>query len=148
MNKKKLIQIAGAVWICVGAFLIIRGIGLYELATSQQGSTSTGVAISVILGLIIGGAKGKFVLSKTAKKNKARINGLEEPVNISQTFAKPFYGFIVAMMGLGFLLRAVNESIGGYVVVGGIYCGIGAALMVSSLAYWKSDSPSVDQQPA
>lgn len=148
MNKKKLIQIAGGVWICVGAFLIIRGIGLYELATSQQGATSTGVAISVILGLIIGGAKGKFVLTKTAKKNKARINDLEEPVNIGQTFAKPFYGFILAMMGLGVLLRAINESLGGYVVVGGIYCGIGAALMVSSLVYWKNDPASVDGQPA
>jgi hypothetical protein len=139
LNKKKLIQIAGGVWICVGAFLTIRGIGLFDLATSQQGATSTGVTISVILGLIVGGAKGKFVLSKTAKKNKARINGLEEPVNIGQTFAKPFYGFIVGMMGLGFLLRAFNEPLGGYVVVGGIYCGIGAALMVSSLVYWKSD---------
>ena len=139
MNKKKLIQIAGGVWVCVGAFLAIRGIGMFDLATSQQGATSKGVIISVIIGLIVGGAKGKFVLSKTAKKNKARINGLEEPVNIGQTFAKPFYGFIVGMMVLGFLLRAFNESLGGYVVVGGIYCGIGAALMVSSLVYWKSD---------
>ena len=91
----------------------------------------------------MGGAKGKFVLSKTAKKNKARINGLDEPVNVGQTFAKPFYGFIVGMMVLGFLLRAFNESLGGYVVVGGVYCGIGAALMVSSLVYWKSDPSPV-----
>jgi len=143
LNKKKLIQIAGGVWVCVGAFLTIRGIGFFDIATSQQGATSTGVIISVIIGLIVGGAKGKFVLSKTAKKNKARINGLEEPVNVGQTFAKPFYFFIIGMMGLGFLLRAFNESLGGYVVVGGIYCGIGAALVVSSLVYWKNDPAPV-----
>ncbi len=144
----KLIQIAGGVWVCVGAFLIFRGIGLYDLALSQQGATTTGVVISVVLGLIVGGAKGKFVLSKTAKKNKTRINGLEEPVNIGQTFAKPFYFFIFGMMGLGFLLRTFNESLGGYVVVGGVYCGIGAALMVSSLVYWKGNSSPVGGEPA
>ena len=139
LNKKKLIQTAGGIWVFVGGFLIIRGVGLYELALSQQEATKTGIAISAILGLIMGGAKGKFVLTKTAKKNKSRINDLDEPVNIGQTFAKPFYGFIFGMMGLGFLLRLFNESLGGYVVVGGVYCGIGAALVVSSLVYWKNN---------
>ena len=148
MNKKKLIQIAGGIWLLVGAFLIIRGTNLYALAISKQGATINGVAISVILGLIIGGAKGKFVLAKTAEKNKARINGLEEPVKIGQIFAKSFYGFILGMMGLGFLLRAINESIGGYVVVGGIYCGIGAALIFSTLVYWRDDPASTDEQLA
>ena len=140
MNKKKLIQIAGGVWIFVGVFLIIRGIALYALAVSEQDATINEVFISVILGSIVGGVKGKFILAKTAKKNKARINGLKEPVKIGQTYAKSFYGFILGMMGLGFLLRAMNESIGGYLVVGGIYCGIGMALMVSSLVYWNKDS--------
>jgi|TARA_B110000467_G_C18293533_1_gene466378 hypothetical protein len=139
LNRSKLIQIAGGVWVAVGIFLIFRGVGLYQLALSEQGATTMGVAISVIFGLIIGGAKGKFVLAKTAKKNKTRINALEEPVNIGQVFAKPFYIFILAMMGLGFLLRTYNEFIGGYIVVGAVYCGIGAALAVASLVYWKSE---------
>ena len=51
-------------------------------------------------------------------------------------------------MGLGVLLRAYNEYLGGYIVVAAIYCGIGMALIVSSRVYWftepqirKSENP-------
>ena len=50
------------------------------------------------------------------------------------------YFLIAGMMLLGFLLRNFNEWLGGFVVVGGIYCGIGLALLVSSLNYWKTRS--------
>ena len=140
MNRAKLIQIAGGVWVAVGIFLIIRGVGFYQLAMSNPAVSTTCIAISVIMGLVIGGAKGKFVLAKTARKNKTRINGLEEPVNIGQVFAKSFYIFIVGMMGLGFLLRTYPHLVGGYVVVAAIYCGIGSALAVASMVYWKNEA--------
>ena len=30
-------------------------------------------------------------------------------------------------------------AVGGYVVVGAIYCGIGMALLISSRVYWKTE---------
>ena len=101
---------------------------------------------SLLIGLVVGSLKGLFVLSKTARKNKLRIQSLSVPVKIHHTFAKPFYGLIVGMMFLGFFLRTMNEYIGGYVVVAGIYCGVGLALIIGSRAYWKSDSNIAPQE--
>ena len=139
MNKSQLYTLAGSIWALVGLFLIYRGMGLYELAVQTQQATQQGIIISLVAGLIIGGAKGKFVLSKTAKRNKLRIEQLESPLKFYHVYAKSFYLFIGLMILLGFLLRLGNEYLGGYVVVAAIYCGIGTALIVSSWTYWKSE---------
>jgi uncharacterized membrane protein len=140
LNKNSLISIAGGFWCVVGLFLIVRGFGLYQLADQEQHSTQIAITLSGICAALIGLIKGKFVLSKTAQKNKTRIHQLEDPVGIHQIFAKPFYIFIPMMMGLGILLRSYNEYLGGYVVVAAIYCGIGMALIVSSRTYWAPDN--------
>ena len=140
MNKSSLISLAGGFWCVVGLFLLVRGFGMYQLAGEEQHSTQVAIFISAISAALIGLIKGKFVLSKTARKNKARIHGLEDPVRIDQIFAKPFYFLIPMMMGLGVLLRSYNEYLGGYVVVAAIYCGIGMALIISSRTYWARES--------
>lgn len=146
MNKNSLTSIAGGFWCVVGFFLVVRGFGMYQLAGQEQHSTQVAIIFSGIIAALIGLVKGKFVLSKTARKNKTRIHKLEDPVRIHQIFAKPFYILIPMMMGLGVLLRSYNEYLGGYVVVAAIYCGIGMALIVSSRTYWitESDSPTLD----
>ena len=123
----------------IGVFLIYRGTGMYQLAVDEQSSTQMGIIYSVTLGIIVGFFKGLFVLSKSARKNRSRIQGLESPVKIHQIFSKPFYGLIAGMMLLGILVRSFNEYLGGYIVVAGIYCAIGVALMVGSRVYWKSE---------
>ncbi len=139
MNKSSLISLAGGFWCVVGLFLLVRGFGMYQLASEEQHSTQVAIFISAISAALIGLIKGKFVLSKTARKNKTRIHGLEGPVHIHHLFAKPFYFLIPMMMGLGVLLRSYNEYLGGYVVVAAIYCGIGMALIVSSRTYWITE---------
>lgn len=138
MNKNQLLNIAGGFWVFIGLFLIYRSAGLYQLALSEQQSTDLAIAISVITGMIIGGIKGKFVLIKTARKNRSRIDDLDGPLKMHQVFAAKFYLLIPAMILLGVLLRTFNEYLGGYVVVAAVYFGIGMALMVSSIPYWKA----------
>ena len=120
--------------------MIYRGINMYQLAVDEQNSTQMGIIFSVTIGILVGFFKGLFVLSKSARKNRSRIQGLESPVKIHHIFSKPFYGLIAGMMLLGVLLRNFNEYLGGYIVVAGVYCGIGVALMVGSRAYWKSET--------
>lgn len=139
MSKNRLITIAGGLWCFIGLFLVVRGFGLYHLAEVEQHATEIAITISGIVAGLIGLAKGRFVLSKTARRNKNRIHGLEDPVRLHDLFAKPFYFLIPMMMGLGVLLRSFNEYIGGYLVVAAIYCGIGMALIVSSRVYWFSE---------
>ena len=140
MNKNSLYTLAGSIWGLVGLFLIIRGAVMYQAALDTQNATQTALMISIAIAVVIGVAKGKFVLSKTARRNKSRIESLEEPLKIHHVYAKSFYILIAGMIGLGYSLRHFNEHLGGYVVVAAIYCGIGLALMVSSLTYWKTET--------
>ena len=142
MSKQRLIQVAGLIWIIVGIFLIYRGSGLYNLAVTEQNTSKETIIISLILGIVLGIIKGKFVLSKTARRNRDRINQLTPPLKIHNIFSGSFYGFIAGMMALGFLLRSFNTYLGGYVVVAAIYCGIGMALIAASYAYWRNDQLS------
>jgi len=113
---------------------------MYQLAVDEQNSTQMGIIFSVAIGILVGFFKGLFVLSKSARKNRSRIQGLESPVKIHHIFSKPFYGLVAGMMLMGVLLRNFNEFLGGYIVVAGVYCAIGVALMVGSRAYWKSEA--------
>ena len=146
MNKNSLYTLAGSIWGLVGLFLIIRGVGMYQAALETQNATQTSLMISIAIAVVIGVAKGKFVLSKTARRNKSRIENIEEPLKVHHVYAKSFYFLIAGMILLGVSLRHFNEYLGGYVVVGAIYCGIGLALMVSSLTYWKTDSPPTAEE--
>ncbi|MEC9422841.1 MAG: hypothetical protein VYC01_00695, partial [Nitrospinota bacterium] len=125
-----------------------RGLSLYQLAEMEQHATKIAITISGIAAGLIGLIKGKFVLSKTAQRNKNRIYNLDDPVGLQDIFSKPFYFLIPMMMGLGILLRSYNQYLGGYIVVAAIYCGIGMALIFSSRVYWftepqirKSENP-------
>lgn len=146
MNKNSLYILAGSVWALVGLFLMIRGAIMYQTALDTQNASQTALAISIAASVILGIIKGRFVLSKTARRNKSRIDRLEQPLKVHHVYAKSFYFMIVGMILLGVSLRTFNEYLGGYVVVAAIYCGIGLALMVSSLVYWKPDpQPAVEE---
>ena len=148
MNKNNLYTLAGSIWGLVGLFLVIRGAIMYQAALETQNATQTALAISIAISIIIGVVKGRFVLSKTARRNKSRIENIEGPLKIYHVYAKSFYILIAGMIALGVTLRTYNESLGGYVVVAPVYCGIGLALIVSSLVYWKSESqPPVKENP-
>ena len=148
MNKNSLYALAGSIWGLVGLFLMIRGVMMYQVALETQNATQTALIISIVIATIIGVAKGKFVLSKTARRNKSRIESLEGPLKVHHVYAKSFYFLIAGMILLGVSLRTFNEYLGGYVVVAAIYCGIGLALMVSSLTYWKREpQPAVVENP-
>jgi hypothetical protein len=140
LNKKRLITIAGGLWCIIGFFLVIRGMRLYQLAEMEQNATGVAITISGFIAGLIGLVKGKFVLSKTAHRNKNRIFKLDEPVKLQDIFSRPIYFLIPIMMGVGVLLRSYNEYLGGYIVVATIYCGIGMALIVSSRVYWFAKS--------
>ena len=148
MNKKRLTIIAGGLWCIIGLVLVVRGLSLYQLAEMEQHATKIAITISGIAAGLIGLIKGKFVLSKTAQRNKNRIYNLDDPVGLQDIFSKPFYFLIPMMMGLGILLRSYKQYLGGYIVVAAIYCGIGMALIFSSRVYWftepqirKSENP-------
>lgn len=138
MKHNQLFTLAGTIWGLVGLMLVLRGAGLYQLAVEEQNASQMALAISIFMSLAIGGAKGKFLFSKTARRNIARISALEPPLKPHQVYAGKFYFLIMGMIGLGVFMRTFNHWFGGYIVVAAIYCGIGLALTVSSMYYWKT----------
>lgn len=146
MNKNNLYTLAGSIWGLVGLFLVVRGAIMYQAALETQNATQTALAISIAVSIIIGVVKGRFVLSKTARRNKSRIESIEGPLKIHHVYAKSFYILIAGMIALGVTLRTFNEYLGGYVVVAAVYCGIGLALMVSSLVYWKAEPQTAAEE--
>jgi hypothetical protein len=146
LKTSHLTTLAGILWVAIGTFLIVRGVAMYRLAVLEQHATQTALVFSVVVGVCLGSAKGLFVLSRTAQKNKTRIENLPHPIHAHHIFSKPFYGLIAGMMLLGFLLRTWNEYLGGYIVVAAIYCGIGMALLLGSRVYWLNRGEAPGQE--
>ncbi|PCJ59448.1 MAG: hypothetical protein COA79_10380 [Planctomycetota bacterium] len=134
-KKNRMIKFNGMVWIVVGGTLFYRGIRLFPETSSAS------FYIAIVIAIIIGAAKGFFVLSKTSTKNVNRIVGLEKPVQYSQTISFKLILLIPLMITFGILLRKYVESIpGNGYTVGAIYVGISFALLTSSIKYWKFDN--------
>ena len=140
MSRRSLELLAAAVWIGVGAMLATRG-GRMLLEHADAGGSVWGWLVG---GALLGAAKGKFVLSRSAARNRARIAELEAP-RPWQVFAPRFWPLIGLMIGLGAGLRWLAAS--GYLgwgFVGGLYVGIGAALLASSRAYFGELPQPID----
>ena len=108
MNKNNLISIAGGFWCVVGLFLVVRGFGMYQLAGQEQHSTQVAIVISGVIAGLIGLVKGKFVFSKTARKNKNRIHALEDPVHIDYLHLYSVCGGVQVGPGLSHLQTGLN----------------------------------------
>lgn len=133
-KKMRMIYINGTLWVGIGCILIYRGIGYFPETTSPT------FYMALLAGFILGGAKGYFVLGKTSRRNVARISQLQKPVQYSSTIPFLLYILIPIMIAFGLTLRAYKDTIwGGGYTVGAVYVGIGAALILASIFYWKAD---------
>lgn len=131
MSSASLRLLAGVVWLAVGGMLAWRGVPML-----QRADTTWGLVVAAILGILLGAAKGRFVLSRTARRNIRRMAEIERP-RPWNVFSGRFVIVIAMMIGLGIGLRTMAEQ--GWLawaLVGGIYVGIGAALAVSSSLYF------------
>jgi len=143
VSAKALARLAGLIWLGVGLMLIARGVLMLRTAAAEPESRSMWMlALSAGCGLVLGAIKGNFVLVRSARRNMRRIDALEEP-RAWNVFSARFAVLIGLMIAAGVGLRALAEHgyIGGYLVVGGLYVGIGAALCASSLACFRGLPP-------
>ena len=130
---------AGVIWILVGGMLLMRSVPMVEAASEQSGWTTT--IVSLVVGALLGAGKGRFVLSKTARRNRIRIEALTEAY-IWNVFTRKTWMLVVLMIGLGLLLRG-GAAAGwfSWAPIAAVYAGIGAAMLVSSWAYFRVNKP-------
>ncbi len=147
-SQKTLRTLAGALWLGAGAWLVFFGSTMLVRASREEGAGALALSLSVLLGLALGWPKGKYILGQTALRNLARIRRLVEP-KIWQFLGLRTTIVILVMIGFGRGLRALADQglIGGYTVVGGVYIGIGVALLRSSQLYLRAPLPIAPRNP-
>ncbi len=92
---------------------------------------------AVVIGLLIGMLKAKYLFSKSCKKNLSRIALLKEP-KVWQCFRPRFFMFlaIMAMAGVTLSGMAHNDYIF-LISVAILDISIATALLASSYLFWK-----------
>lgn len=147
-----LIVVSGLMWLLIGAFLMTLGMHhIMNVVQNWEGvirsnsfsilkflapfvsSEEKAMSVLVVLCLLVGYLKGRFVLMKTVKKGVQRIISYPNPAPLNQIYSKKYYFLIAGMMGLGFLLKRLHlvED-----VRGAMDLAIGSALLKGALSYF------------
>ena len=141
IQPHRLRAFAGLVWILVGAMLVGRSVPMMLAAIDQSGLVA--VITTMVLGSALGAVKGRYVLSRTARRSRRRIEALET-ARIWQLFTAKTWLLVAGMIGLGVLLRAgAANDLYPWAPVAALYAGIGAAMAISSAAYFVKVPPPI-----
>lgn len=112
------------IWSGVAAMLAYRG---YPFLSAVEGTGDLVMWISI--GLVIGAAKGWFVLSKSATRTCAYIDRRPELDWFWLSLHPVLYILIPAMIGLGHFMKVTyGESMPG--LVAALYLGVSVALLL------------------
>ncbi|MCK5840797.1 MAG: hypothetical protein KAH31_01405 [Candidatus Sabulitectum sp.] len=128
VTRDFLMLLAGYTWVCVGFMLIYRAYSWLSAAPEVNGLIYAGGGIMIAL-LI-----HHFGFLKIVNKNLQRIHNLEEKALVTSFLQKKSYLLILVMIAMGIFLR--SSGIPKHYLAT-LYIGIGAALILSSLRYFR-----------
>lgn len=145
-----MIILSGTVWFLVGIFLLNVGLKLLlnpladpSLTNKEAfmssfgnwlGGNETAVLVTIILALVIGYAKGKYVLGKSARQGVSRILSFPNPTSIANVYSAKYYILLAGMIGLGVLIKVLDIPTD---IRGWIDTAIGAALINGAMIYYN-----------
>ena len=118
---------AAVLWTLVG--LALASIGLYWAAPELADRL-----LELAAALLVGWAKGRFVLAPVALRNADRIEGRGDGRCLFGFLSWRGWAAVPLMMGLGLALR---HSPIPRVHLGALYFALGAALVVGAIAMWR-----------
>lgn len=128
---------AALFWTLTGAIL-----GFFGFKWIWLGFKPTTAGLWVFVCAAVGLLKGHFALARSARRSITRIQNLPERSPFYQVFSKGTWILILAMMGLGMLVRhlSIQKSYRGLVLA-----TVGIALFWTSRHFWnaacKSQNP-------
>ncbi|MES2121738.1 MAG: hypothetical protein V4492_03040 [Chlamydiota bacterium] len=149
LRKTSWIALSGIVWFVVGFGLLTLGLrfvvefarfnvsdttSLIAQLTPIAGGREQAAMALIMIGLIIGFIKGRFVLVKTVRRVTERILKLPEPVKFNQVYSRGYLFLIAGMIALGVSMKwlHVPQDIRGMVDV-----AVGSALMNGAMLYFR-----------
>jgi hypothetical protein len=150
LSHTKLIMISGLIWFGIGIYLLQLGLNLLlsgieqDLATSNYpllrilspytGSLELAIIVLVVIALLVGYFKGRYVLGKSAKKGVDRIRSFPNPAPLKSIYSAKYYLLLAAMMGLGISIKYMGLSND---IRGWIDTTIGSALINGAMIYFR-----------
>lgn len=143
LSRETHLKLAFLLWGLVGTGLLIAGgIFLFGGRTMSEldpakGTPGIAEGIGLLIALIIGFAKGNFVLPKIAKKNIARIEQLPERSPFYMTFSLKSWLLILVMILIGRTIRFLGAPA---LIIGVVYVAVGFALALGSRSYLVAPS--------
>ena len=144
VSRLTLIIMAAFVWYSGGIALLFKGGALIKsayLIDSQSFWTFTAALLGIIAGLL----KGKFLFSKSCRKNIKRIRALANP-RVWQCFRPGMLIFLAIIIPTGAWMS--KSAAGNYTLlclVGALDLSISFALLTSSFLFWQLKAFSADR---
>ncbi len=136
VSTRTLNILAAFFWYAGGIVLLLKGSSLLAEAHSLRPEHGW-LWLAAVAGPFIGGAKAKFLFSKTCQKNRVRIAALDRP-KIWQFFSPWFFVFLAVMILAGAALsRLAHNNYAFLIGVSILDLSISVALLGSSYVFWK-----------
>ena len=135
-SQRTLKILAMIIWLMGVAILIRKSGALFSEAYALN--PSFWVWIAILLGVLLGAIKTKYIFHKSCKKNIARINALETP-KLWQFYRPQFFLFLAIVISLGATLSwMAHGNLPFLLIVAILELSIGTALLLSSLICWRN----------
>lgn len=148
LSHSKLIFISGLVWFAVGLMLLPLGLKLLlgaafafnapaplmtPLAPLVGGSQQAALFIMVVA-LLIGYSKGRFVLSKSVRRSIARLLTFPNPTSLANIYSPGYYMLLALMVCLGMMIKwlGLPDDVRGFIDV-----AVGSALIQGAMLYFR-----------
>lgn len=136
LSPRQLKGLAFFLWLTGGLILAARGVVWLVGAHPAMGLLAGCLAGA----LAVGFGKGRFVLSKTSRRNIERLEALREPQPPIRVYSGRSWAIIAVMVAIsvGLNLAPVDP-----LWRGTINLAIGMALIISSMAYLRAPGPGL-----
>lgn len=136
VSRRVLKVLAAAVWY-VGGIMLVRKAVILLVEAGAMRPEGFWPVFAVIVGIVVGLVKARFLFNKACRKNLARIDALERPRIWG--FFRPWFFFFLSLMILAGVTLS-KKAHGDYPFLIGMAAldlAIATALLSSSFIFWK-----------
>ncbi len=146
MKHRGYIALSGFMWFFMGIYLLFKGLHYITEAAFLEnslcskmgpmfGSPQRAATVLLVVGLVVGFLKGRFVLVRTVRRVVARIASLPLPIAFKDAYARSYWLVIAFMMALGMTFRFLPIPID---LKGTVDIAIGSALVNGAMLFFRA----------
>ncbi|HKQ04388.1 MAG TPA: hypothetical protein VJ464_04610 [Blastocatellia bacterium] len=136
LTPRTLVKLAFFLWASGGTVLV--ALGVLRMADASLTIRASVIIATSLVWLVIGIAKGKYVLAKTSQRNIERLRAMTEPQRPIRVYSLRSWLVISLTVALSLALTLFNTP---PFWRGGINLAVGFALLMSSINYLISLKP-------